>query len=668
MRYIANVRKLNDNDVGVKSSRKTKTLMKICKDKIIKYRMPIILVASVIVFMFAFWYIRLSDIHIDQEQVIESGADGSFTAKCSKIDSVAISIDGDDENQESIPESLIVSISDTNGELIGLYEFKGDTLAQNMFGEHISLGDKSLDLDKGEKYQVSICSGKEQIDNVSVMLCGDSIFIGSIYLYICIMLLLAVVVSIVLFNYSQIHFYLFFVLIMMMLGILNNIIIKPLNVPDEPTHFAQSYELSNRMMGKESSDVSTIVYTSGIARSAGDILLQDAYFFFNDFSYGNRSVSMTAPSFIRMTSVPVIVYFPGALGITFARLFQMPYQFELLMGRITSILFLSLMAVVAMKLYSPFKYAIAAISLLPSVVWVGASFSYDVWNLSFIFVFVSLCFRIREQECGVRIRDVFELLILLVLFAPIKYVYAIIGLTVLFIPKKQWENKGAVITLFSSFIFAVVVMAMARGEEVFSYLFSNNMDTRGVDTSRSYVPYTLRWTVHHPLQTVLAYVHTFLDNTVTFISKSTTGEFYSGYVPSFLAILVLTIFVIFMMIAVKEKNYTKKDRKIAAGIFIFGCFTVYTAFMYLYSVVPDNGIGIIGGMQGRYFIPYLIFVPLFMYSDRLDRQLNMIKDGCPESIRKYDVKMILLEVMVILNILVLYAKFVGIALDSCIIH
>ena len=201
MRYIASVLKLNDNDVGVKSSRKTKTLMKICKDKIIKYRMPIILVASVIVFMFVFWYIRLSDIRIDQEQVIESGADGSFTAKCSKIDSVAISIDGDDENQESIPESLIVSISDTNGELIGLYEFKGDTLAQNMFGEHISLGDKSLDLDKGEKYQVSICSGKEQVDNVSVMLCGDPMSIGYIYLCICILLLLAVVVSIGLFNY-----------------------------------------------------------------------------------------------------------------------------------------------------------------------------------------------------------------------------------------------------------------------------------------------------------------------------------------------------------------------------------------------------------------------------------------------------------------------------------
>jgi uncharacterized membrane protein len=642
--------------------------MNICKDKIKKYRMPIILVASVIVFMFAFWYIRLSDIRIDQEQVIESGADGSFTAKYSDIDSMAVSIDGNGENQESIPESIVVSISNSNGKSIGSYDFKGDALTQNVFGEHISLRDKNLKFDKGEKYQVSICSGKEQIDNVSVMLCGDSISIGSIYLYICIMLLFAVVVSIGLFNYSQNHFYLFFVLIMMMLGILNNIIIKPLNVPDEPTHFAQSYELSNRMMGKESSDVSTIVYSSGIARSAGDILLQDAYFFFNDFSYGNRSVSMTMPPFIRTTAVPVIVYFPGALGITFARLFQLPYQFELLMGRITSILFLSLMAVAAMKLYSPFRYAIAAICFLPSVVWVGASYSYDVWNLSFIFVFVSLCFRIREQECGVRIRDVFELLILLVLFAPIKYVYVIIGLTVLFIPKKQLKNKGAVITLFASFIFAVVVMVMARGKEVFSYLFSNSMDTRGVDTSKSYVPYTLRWTAHHPLQTVLVYVHTFLDNTVTFISKGTTGEFYSGYVPSFLAILVLAIFVISMLIAVKEDNFTKKDRTKAVWIFILGCFTIYTAFLFLYSTVSDNGIGIIGGMQGRYFIPYLIFVPLFMYSDRMARQLNMIKDGCSESIRKYDVKMILLEVMVILNVFVLYAKFVGIALDSRIIH
>ncbi len=642
--------------------------MNICKDKIIKYRMPIIIVASVIVFMFAFWYIRLSDIRIDQEQIIESGSGGSFTAKYSDIDSMAVSIDGNGENKESIPESIVVSISNANGKSIGSYDFNGDALTQNVFGEHISLGDKNLKFDKGEKYQVSICSGKEQIDNVSVLLCGDSISIGSIYLYICIMLLLAVAVSIVLFNYLQDHFYLFFVLIILILGIMNNVIIKPLNVPDESTHFAQSYELSNRMLGKESSNISTIVYKSGIARNSGDILLQDAHFFFSDFSYGNQSVEYTTQSFTRETSFPLFCYIPGSIGITAARVLNMPYQFEMLMGRITSILFLSLMAVAAMKLYSPFRYAIAAISLLPSVVWVGASFSYDVWNLSFIFVFVSLCFRIREQECGVRVRDVIELLVLLVLFAPIKYVYVTVGLTVLFIPKKQWKNKGAVVTLSASIIIATVIMAISRGKEVLSYLFSNSMDTRGIDITQNYVPYTLSWVIHHPLRTVLVYLRTFFDTTVSYISKGTTGEFYSKYVPSFLAILVLVIFMMLMMISANGNKYTVRDRRKAIWFFVLGCFTVYTAFLFFFSVVCDNGVGVIGGMQGRYFIPYLIFVPLFMYSDRLNSQMNMIKDECPESIRKYDVKLILLEVMVILNILVLYAKFVGIALDSPVIY
>lgn len=642
--------------------------MNICKDKIIKYRMPIILVASVIVFMFAFWYVRLSDIRIDQEQIIESGGDGSFTAKYSDIDSMAVSIDGNGENQESIPGLIVVSISNANGKSIGSYAFKGDTFTQNVFGEHISLGDKNLIFDKGEKYQVSISSGKEQIDNVSVMLCGDSKSICSIYLYVCIMLLLAVVVSIVLFNYSQNHFYLFFVLIMLILGIMNNVIIKPLNVPDESTHFAQSYELSNRMLGKESSNISTIVYKSGIARNAGDILLQDAHFFFSDFSYGNHSVEYTTQSFTRETSFPLFCYIPGSIGITAARVLNMPYQFELLMGRITSILFLSLMAVSAMKLYSPFRYAIAAICLLPSVVWVGASYSYDVWNLSFILVFVSLCFRIREQKCGVRVRDVIELLVLLVLFAPIKYVYVTVGLTVLFIPKKQWKNNGAVVTLSASIIIAAVIMAISRGKEVLSYLFSNSMDTRGVDITQNYVPYTLSWVIHHPLRTVLVYLRTFFDTTISYVSKGTTGEFYSKYVPSFLTILVLVIFMMLILISANGNKYTVRDRRKAIWFFVLGCFTVYTAFLFFFSVVCDNGVGVIGGMQGRYFIPYLIFVPLFMYSDRLDRQLNMIKDGCSDSIRKYDVKMILLEVMVILNILVLYAKFIGIALDSRIIH
>lgn len=618
-----------------------------------KYRRSITLIFGAVVFVSLFGLIRLSDVSVDREQIIESGGDGGFTAKLPQVDSFAISIDGD-----MIPEdTFAVVIYDSSGNVVTTCNISSNDVKLNCFGENICISPETINFNVNQKYYVKVMLDGKVLKNVSVLLSGSQVSVIPMYAFICI-IGVGLLCLMLLFYHADMNIsYLLFVIMMLSLGIYNCLAIKPLNVPDEPTHFAQSYELSNRILGKDRSDISTTVYQSGIIRENNKISIRDDYFFYTDFDYGNNAIKETSSSFTREVSVPLYCYIPGALGITIARLFNMPYQFVIILGRITSILFLSLMAAFAMRLYQPFSYAISAICFIPAVVWLSASYSYDVWNLSFIFVFVSLCFRIREQSCGVRVRDVISLLMLLVLFAPVKFIYITIAIAVFFIPIKQWKNKGAVYTMIGSVITAALVMAVTRGKEAMSYLFTYSMDRRGANVTDASIPYTLSWTLHHPFQTVLVYVKTFIAKTGTFTMKSATGEFYSSYVPSFLAVSVIIVFILMMIISIDNNDFdgkfVRKDRGKAIGLFILGGLAVYTAFFYLYSVIQDQGIGMIGGMQGRYFVPFFIFLPIILHSDKINGKLYKMRN----------LKKMLIGIMVLLNICVIFAKFVGIAAD-----
>ena len=623
--------------------------------KLIKrYRSGLIIVLMVILFMILYWFIRLSDIRIDQEQVIESESNGYFIARYSNIDSVSVALDEECE----IDKHLNLEFIDSDNDVIGSYIVTKDSIIQNGFGKKINISG-GMNLRKGDNYRVAVYYADKQLKNVSVMICGDSISILSFYLFICTMIIFGFIVLCFCFYSTNCNKYIKFILIMIVLGLINNFVIKPLNVPDETTHLAQSYELANRIMRKDASDDQIYVYQSGIIRSTNSINTQDTYHFWTDFNYGSNYEKKTAPSFFRMTSIPLFCYLPGAIGIVIARILRMPYQFVILLGRMSSLLFFSVISIISMHMCYALRYVIAAICFLPSTVWIVTSYSYDTWNLAWIILFVSLCFRIREQKNKIQIKDVCLLVLSFVLFAPAKIVYVVIGLSIMFVPHTKWNKKAICIASVSS-VMAMALVLIMRGKQIAQLVFTSAIDTCGVNSLETYTPYTFSWVLQNPVTTFLVYFKTIWKDSASYIRIVLTGEMYNEpNTSSLISALVIIIFILFMTVAIQEIAIENKDKIKALVIVLIGDLAVYTAFLFSFSIMPVSGIGTISGVQGRYFIPYIIFLPVIFNSRREIVRIKRLNYN-----QKHDFRDIMISIIVALNLCIMFSKFVQIALNN----
>lgn len=630
--------------------------MQTLENLIKKYHIGLSVIAVAIVFMTLFGLIRLKGIKIDQEQIIESEDQGHFIARYSDIYSIAVSIDSDDK----IDGSLELVFRDYSYNELGSYVIPQDAVMQNAFGEKCDIKNRSLELEQGKKYSVEVLSSGKQLKNVSVMICGDPISILPLYMCACLMIIGGLILVTFCYYSSKCSFAIKFLLTMCTLGLISNFVMKPLNVPDETIHFAQSYEIANRLLGEKTSDDNIVFYQSGIIRSLSSRNAQDAYNFWTDYSYGNHFVEITSKDFQKMTNIPTFIYLPGAVGIAISRLFRMPYQFVIVLGRLTNLLFFTMIAMLSIKVCHSLRYVIASVCFLPSTVWLITSYSYDAWNLEFIILFFSICIRIREQECCVRIRDVIFLLLTFILFAPIKFVYIVMGLCIIFIPRKKWDKK----TL--SFVSVAIVLSIAavlitRGREVAALVLTPQMDIRGAGNAEKYTSYTLSWVLENPISTLLVFFKSIWENSVYYIRTAFAGELYNEpNIPSFLAALVIIVYLLLMPIAIQDIKFKRKDKVSAQIVIILGSLAVYVAFLFVYSIIPNNGIGKIAGIQGRYFIPYIILLPIAFQSDRV---MGVIISSDNQNMW-HDLTRTILYVMVILNLCVMFSKFSEIVTNS----
>ena len=442
---------------------------------------------------------------------------------------------------------------------------------------------------------------------------------------------------------------------------LYNFIMPKACVPDEGIHFSQTYAYANRLLGREvSSGRYTNVYESGIRRLTGDVHAQNVYDFWTDWNYGNQDNTQKIEKYVVSNVVPFYAYLPATIALTVARVVNAPYQIILLSGRIFNLAFFALLCLLSMKCYRPMRYAIAAIAMLPSTIWLVASYSYDGWNLGFCILFVAICLRIREQQCGMRLRDIGALLVVLLAFVPVKYIYVTIALTVFVIPFSQWKDKRLLGGCVLAVVVLVATMAMIRGPEILSYLTSSNMDVRGRLADGTSNHYTVGWVLHHPGYVMMVYCKTAIQYTDRFITKGMVGEFFNLYVPTFLTAAVIVIFGLLMLTNNETDSVCSKCRLKSILILVLGCAAVYSAFLFIYSNITEPVIGTVEGMQGRYFIPFLIFLPLIFYSKRITEFLQKGKDKI--GLRQIGTHEMLLYLMLLLNLWIAFCKFAGLML------
>ena len=610
------------------------------------------------------WKSNVSMVRVDQQQIIDSQESNEFVSSIVSIHSVSFSISKDiSESAIADGECVDFSIYNVKGTQILNRSVPVNDITSDSFHVFIDISDANLKLSKNEHYKYECRLNGTAIDGISLMLCGDAEPITQYYSLVCISILLALILFGILFYTKKGSFYIRIAIIMMTLGVVNNICIVPMVAPDELYHFQHAYALSNDIVGSDASGAyDTILSQDGevyfrVSIGSSNQSLIDFYTNADDYNgQGEKTISRYLPD-----SFYECCYIPSAIGITIARLFGSPFQIVLISGRIANLLLLVIISIVSMKCCNSLKYAIAAICLLPSTIWLMSSYTYDSWNLAFCILFVALCFRIRESRKCIRIIDIVGLLIVLLLFTPIKFVYAIMILAVILIPFDQIKGMKKipkVVVIVSVVSFATLLLAI-RGKEALAYLTTSSMDTRGVSDLALAQSYTIQWAVKHPVYIVLTYSYTIIHEFWMLLRSCFVNETFAWMVPAYIIVSVIIVFTLIMMSTLKGYKIHKKDRIKSTVIMLLSILAVFTAFLFLYSTVSSGKYGEITGMQGRYFLPFLIYLAIAIKSDKVsvlvDNSKNMVLPGLAE----YDSRRVLIYFLVLLNLCVVFFESVG---------
>lgn len=253
-----------------------------------------------------------------------------------------------------------------------------------------------------------------------------------------------------------------------------------------------------------------------------------------------------------------------------------------------------------------------AIMLLPQVIWLGISMSYDAWNMAFSILLFSYCIYCREKETLVTWKDMLILASIGVLLAPVKFIYFVMAFAVLLIPYKAFKNHWYQCMCYGSTIISALLAALiARGSSAVDYATTETVDVRSVDiVNLDRQRYTIQWVLHNPIRTIKVYLNTMFEQTENYIYKGINGEIIEA-APKIIIFSILAIMILIMMDEVNAlNNYHNKDRIISIGIIATGCGLVLTTFLFVYSFVYEYSIGIIEGVHGRYFLPFICFLPL----------------------------------------------------------
>ena len=341
-----------------------------------------------------------------------------------------------------------------------------------------------------------------------------------------------------------------FVWTALMFGVLYLYILPPLSAPDEARHYISAYQMSNRIMGLPATaedgkvpvreedwfaedcclDFEPYVTESGAlatdedgadgAKILGQVLTAETYSLIHekgmaweeprlahgrageqDIVYGNG----TALSNHHPVVTTPLAYLMPALGITLARLIGLNCTGLLYMGCLFNLLMFTGVTYLAMRRMPFGKEVLFGVTLLPMVIQLSASFSYDIFIMAGIFYFTAHCLYLAYEAEWVRPVDILILALVMAVVGPCKMIYTVFMGLCLLIPVRKFHGWGRW-AVSAGCVLAVwtAAMILVNSQTVASYAAGteNYIDWAGESG------YTLAMLVHQPVRCMQLFFNT----------------------------------------------------------------------------------------------------------------------------------------------------------------
>ena len=393
----------------------------------------------------------------------------------------------------------------------------------------------------------------------------------------------------------------FFVIVALILGVFS-ISVTPNRVGvswDDEVHYARTLEISNLLNGimyiadeRNINEYATNIYgQTGFDRASATQYEQElntSYEFEewneHDFwEYGVWSVS----------------YVPAAIGIILARGLEMSYVNVFNMGRLFNLLSYVLLIYLAMKRLKHGKMIVATIGLIPTTVFMAASYSYDWWVTGFTILGFAYFFAEFQEESVLKNRNIVIMIGALMLGCLPKAIYFPILFPLLFMPKTKFKDSKQRLWYYL-FVIGMGVLLVA------SFMLPRFINGMGTGDSRGGTEVNASAQVMYILQNPFEFAKTLLLFLKFYVSPQSTGPMLQrmGYVGEgdFYGIVSLLIVVVAFLDR-SDKNHKNYLVRITG---VIGCIVALVlSTVALYISFTAVGADSVAGMQGRYMVPFI---------------------------------------------------------------
>lgn len=403
-------------------------------------------------------------------------------------------------------------------------------------------------------------------------------------------------------------------------GLISTVFIPQLSANDENMHFIRSYELTEGEIG----------HKCHLPVDIKERAFYQIYMKKPNFSFDKKKIDMStriATDCGTATGYNPVLHIPQTLGISLAKIIHPSTGVMILFGRIANLLVYCAGLFVIIKYARVGKWMLVIIGLMPTLLHMASTLSGDVVNNVIILGFITYLFNLFTQKEPMARRQVVTLMMFSMFLATTKPTNAILLFPLLFLPAKiipRIAIKGKDIpksltrlgVAFGVGIIVILVMAL------WAFIYKDPTIVATADVNP---------VAEKPYRIIKILFNTFINPDIIvggvvygdWLLRSAVGSFSSfGYHLPFYLVVMTAVLVVIVGLASnpnEEKMVSKVEVRMPLAMTSTWLIMVVgiTYGLYVSWALRPDMLGpkaqYAHGLQGRYFMPFLILLyPLFI--------------------------------------------------------
>lgn len=417
------------------------------------------------------------------------------------------------------------------------------------------------------------------------------------------------------------------------LALLYMLLLPPLAVPDEETHFKQAYASVNKILGQSSAGTDTILMDNEDFHAMQMFETTPSLPEYDRLKEGITKIGReegTAEVPHADTRAPAVTYLPGIIGILLGRILGLNGLLVIYLGRICSILFYLLTMYWFIRTINYAKTAAFVMAVLPMTIQQCCSYSYDSVVIEFAFLYFAVLFRlIYEKEAITKIQIILYAFCMVILSVCKGGAYMPLCLLTLLIPsdrfssmfkkfKKPYNNKATPKVIFTGIMALIAIGAFLTGT-LRSVLFVVNPTAE--QTAGAYLAgenFGISGLLSDPMEFVLLSTRTLFLSGAAFLENMLGMQL--GWLDINVSRIVVygMLFLIFLsVLQIEDKrnrtnpDVTKWQKLFALTVILLSVAMVFVSMFISWTPKESKEIF---GIQGRYFLPLLPLTVILLYN------------------------------------------------------